>query len=138
MTRAEAEARYGHGCTGRGHQPWAERSAPLSSKFQVVPGALAGEKTPGQVSKQLGIHPNSVRLWEKQFLERGAGIFSQVDTVQEHERRLADPEQLPGRKEVEVALLRKHPRPEWMTSERKVALAREADGGHGLAPVIRP
>ena len=36
-------------------------------KFQVVLEALTGEKTPGQIAKQYGIHPNSVGLWKKQF-----------------------------------------------------------------------
>ena len=60
----------------------------------------------GQFAKQYGIHPNSVGLWKKQFLERGAELFAQDDSVQEYERRLADLEQLLGKKEVEIALLR--------------------------------
>jgi transposase-like protein len=75
-------------------------------KFQVVLEALTGEKTPGQIAKQYGIHPNSVGLWKKQFLERGAEIFAEDDSVQEYERRLADLEQLLGKKEVEIALLK--------------------------------
>jgi transposase-like protein len=75
-------------------------------KFQVVLEALTGEKTPGQIAKQYGIHPNSVGLWKKQFLERGAEIFTEDDSVQEYERRLADLEQLLGKKEVEIALLK--------------------------------
>ena len=43
--------------------------------------ALAGEKTPGQIAKQYGIHPNSVGLWTKEFLERGAELFSEDGTV---------------------------------------------------------
>jgi transposase-like protein len=75
-------------------------------KFQVVLEALTGEKTPGQIAKQYGIHPNSVGLWKKQFLERGAEIFTEDDSVQEYERRLADLEQLLGKKEVEIAWLK--------------------------------
>jgi transposase len=75
-------------------------------KFQVVLEALTGEKSPGQIAKQYGIHPNSVGLWKKQFLERGAELFAQDDSVQEYERRLADLEQLLGKKEVEIALLK--------------------------------
>jgi transposase len=75
-------------------------------KFQVVLEAITGEKTPGQIAKQYGIHPNSVGLWKKQFLERGAELFAQDDSVQEYERRLADLEQLLGKKEVEIALLK--------------------------------
>ncbi len=75
-------------------------------KFQVVLEALSGEKTPGQIAKQYGIHANSVGLWKKQFLERGAEIFAEDNTVQEYERRLAELEQLLGKKEVEIALLK--------------------------------
>lgn len=39
---------------------------------QVVPEALSREKTPSQIAKQDGIHPNSTRLWKKEFLERRA------------------------------------------------------------------
>lgn len=75
-------------------------------KFQVVLEALTGEKTPGQIAKQYGIHPISVGLWKKQFVERGAELFAQDDSVQEYERRLAELEQLLGKKEVEIALLK--------------------------------
>ena len=75
-------------------------------KFQVVLEALSGEKTPGQIAKQYGIHPNSVGLWKKEFLERGAEVFAQDGTVQQYERRLAELEQLLGKKEVEIALLK--------------------------------
>ena len=75
-------------------------------KFQVVLEILTGEKSPGQIAKQYGIHPNSVGVWKKQFLERGPEVFAQDDTVQQYERRLAELEQLLGKKEVEIALLK--------------------------------
>jgi transposase-like protein len=75
-------------------------------KFQVVLEALTGEKTPGQIAKEYGIHPNSVGLWKKEFLERGAELFSEDGTVQEYERRIRQLEQLVGKKEVEIALLK--------------------------------
>ena len=75
-------------------------------KFQVVLEALSGEKTPGQIAKQYGIHPNSVALWKRAFLERGPELFAEDNTVQQYERRLADLEQLLGKKEVEIALLK--------------------------------
>src|SRR3989337_2566485 len=83
-------------------------------KFQVVlpqghrddVEALSGEKRPGQIAKQYGIHPNSVGLWKKEFLERGAEVFAQDGTVPQYERRLAELEQLLGKKEVEIALLK--------------------------------
>ena len=75
-------------------------------KFQVVLEALSGEKTPGQIAKLYGIHPNSVGLWKRQFLEKGPEFFAEDNTVQQYERRLADLEQLLGKKEVEIALLK--------------------------------
>ena len=105
-------------------------------KFQVVLEALTGEKTPGQIAKQYGIHPKSVGLWKKQFLERGAEIFTEDDSVQEYERRLADLEQLLGKKEVEIALLRTS----WAGTDRaasgKWRWPSAAQGPYGLAPVL--
>ena len=75
-------------------------------KFQVVLEALTGEKTPGQIARQYGVHPNSVGLWKRVFLERGPELFARDNTVQEYERRIAEMEQLLGKKEVEIALLK--------------------------------
>jgi transposase-like protein len=75
-------------------------------KFQMVMEAMAGEKTPGQIAKQYGVHPITVGIWKKAFLERGPELFSEDDTVKEYERRIAELEQLLGKKEVEIALLK--------------------------------
>jgi transposase len=75
-------------------------------KFRVVLETLSGEKTPGQIAKQYSVHPNSVVLWKKQFLEKGPELFVQDNTVQQYERRVAELEQLLGKKEVEIALLK--------------------------------
>lgn len=75
-------------------------------KFQVVLEALTGEKTPGQIAKAYGIHANSVGLWKKQFLERGPELFEAQGAGQETEKRIAELEQLLGKKEVEIALLK--------------------------------
>jgi len=80
-------------------------------KFQVGPSripvgeALSGEKTPGQIARAYGVHPNSVGMWRKIFLERGPEIFARDTTLAEYERRLGELEQLLGKKEVEIALL---------------------------------
>jgi transposase len=75
-------------------------------KFQVVLEALTGERTPGQIAKQYGVHPNSVGLWKRTFLEKGPELFARDNTVQEYERRIAELERLLGKKEVEIALLK--------------------------------
>jgi len=75
-------------------------------KFQVVLEGLTGDKTPGQIARQYGVHANSVGLWKRAFLERGPELFARDNTVQEYERRIAELEQLLGKKEVEIALLK--------------------------------
>ena len=75
-------------------------------KFQVVLEALSGRKTPGQIVKMYGVHPNSVGLWKKVLLEHGAEVFEREAKSDARERRIADLEQLLGTKEVEIALLK--------------------------------
>ena len=67
---------------------------------------LSGEKSPGQIAKQYGVHPNSFGVWKKQFLERGSEILAQENAAHEYERRLAELEQLLGTKEVDLKLAR--------------------------------
>ena len=79
---------------------------PAKLKFQVVLELLQGDKTPGQVAKAYGIHPNTAGKWRQQFLEKGAEVFAQEGTIADYERRIGDLEQLLGKKEVEIALLK--------------------------------
>ena len=75
-------------------------------KFRVVLEALSEEKTTSQIAKQYCVHPNSVELWKKSFLEHGPDLFAESNTVKEYERQIAKLEQLLGKKEVEIALLK--------------------------------
>jgi transposase-like protein len=75
-------------------------------KFQVVTELLSGDKSNAQVAKAYGIHPNTANTWKKIFLEKGPDIFAQDSVVAEYERRIAELEQLIGKKEVEIALLK--------------------------------
>jgi transposase len=82
------------------------RSYSPKLKFQIVLEALQGEKTVGQIAKAYGVHPNSVNKWKREFLENGPEVFDQEGVVAEYEKRIADLEQLLGKKEVELALLK--------------------------------
>lgn len=82
------------------------RSYSPKLRFQVVLEALTGDKTPGQIAKAYGVHPNSVGLWKRMFLERGPGLFAREGRSKEYEARIADLERLVGQKEVEIALLK--------------------------------
>lgn len=75
-------------------------------KFQVVLELLEGQKTATQVARAYGIHPNTVTAWKRTLLEKGPEVFAEDGTVAEYERRLAELEQLLGKKEVEIALLK--------------------------------
>ncbi len=79
---------------------------PPKLKFQVVLELLQGEKTIGQIAKAYGVHPNSAHKWKKEFLEKGPEVFDQDGVVADYEDRIADLEQLLGKKEVEIALLK--------------------------------
>ena len=67
---------------------------------------LKGDKTPTQVGRTYNVHPNSAGLWKRALLEKGPEIFSKDGVVAEYERRIAELEQLLGKKEVEIALLK--------------------------------
>jgi transposase-like protein len=75
-------------------------------KFQVVLEALKEQKTPGQIAKAYGVHANSIGIWRHWFVERGAMVFERGEAVSDSERRIAELEQLLGKKEVEIALLK--------------------------------
>lgn len=70
----------------------------------MVLDALTCAKTPAQIAKAYGVHPNSVALWKKTFLDRGPQIFQGPGSGNETEHRMAELEQLLGKKEVEIAL----------------------------------
>jgi transposase-like protein len=75
-------------------------------KFQVVLEALKGERTPAQIAKAYRVHPNSVGIWKRWFVERGAAVFEHGELASDAARRVAELEQLVGKKEVEIALLK--------------------------------
>jgi transposase-like protein len=74
-------------------------------KLKIVLEVLSGEKTPAQVARAYGVHPNSVVLWKKTLLERGPEVF-ELGERRSDDRRIAELEQLLGKKEVEIALLK--------------------------------
>jgi len=75
-------------------------------KFQVILELLKGDKSSGQVAKAYGVHPNTIGAWKQAFLEKGPEVFVKDGTVAEYERRIRELEQLIGKKEVEIALLK--------------------------------
>jgi len=75
-------------------------------KFHVVLELLEKKRSPAQIAKAYGIHPNTVINWRKHLEEHGPEVFESCRQTSEYENRLADLEQLLGKKEVEIALLK--------------------------------
>jgi transposase-like protein len=75
-------------------------------KFQVVMEVLRGRKEIGQVARAYGVHPITLGLWKKDFLDHGPEVFGGNDTVHGYEQKIRDLERLIGQKEVEIALLK--------------------------------
>lgn len=75
-------------------------------KFQVVVEMLTGERTLAEIARTYKLHPNSLLTWKKAFLERGSELFERDTHATEYERRITELEQLLGKKEVEIALLK--------------------------------
>jgi len=75
-------------------------------KFQVVMEVLRGQKEVGQVARAYGVHPITLGLWKKEFLDHGPEVFGGSDTVRGYDEKIRDLERLLGQKEVEIALLK--------------------------------
>jgi transposase len=84
----------------------AKRRYTARFKFQVVLEVLRKQKEVGQIARAYGVHPITLGLWKKEFLERGAELFGGSETVRGYEQRIRDLERLLGQKEVEIALLK--------------------------------
>jgi len=76
-------------------------------KFQVITELMGGKKSATQIGRVYGVHPNTINAWKKAFEEKGPEVFSRDSVVAQYERRIADLERLIGKKEVEIALLKK-------------------------------
>ena len=50
-----------------------------NAKFEIVLLVLKGETTINEICKRYEVAPGQVHLWKKQFLEKGAQLFSTND-----------------------------------------------------------
>lgn len=75
-------------------------------KYQVVRELISTDKSVSELARAYGVHPNTIKKWEKTFDEKGPEVFEEDGVVAEYEKRIAELEQLLGKKEVEIALLK--------------------------------
>lgn len=85
----------------------AKRKYSAKFKFQVVMEVLRRQKEVGQVARAYGVHPITLGLWKKEFMEHGPEVFGGSETVRGYDQKIRDLERLLGQKEVEIALLKK-------------------------------
>lgn len=84
----------------------AKRKYTAKFKFQVVLEILRGQKEIGQVARAYGVHPITLGLWKKEFLEHGPEVFGGSETVRGYDQKIRELERLLGQKEVEIALFK--------------------------------
>ena len=75
----------------------------LSTQLERLGANMEGELW---TSRVLVERPDLLQTACRQFLEKGAEVFNQDGVVADYERRIAELEQLLGKKEVEIALLK--------------------------------
>lgn len=74
-------------------------------KFTAAIEAIKGEDL-GSIAKQYGVHPTSVGNWRDQVLEQGSELFSTKSAAANYEKKIAQLEQLVGKKELDIAFLK--------------------------------
>lgn len=75
-------------------------------KFQVVLEVLQSDKPVAEIARSYDVHPNTIHRWKDEFMEKGSEVFGGDEEIQEYEKKLSEMEQLLGKKEVELALLK--------------------------------
>jgi transposase len=74
---------------------------------QAALEAIKGEKSLVELARIYNVHPNTIVKWKAELMEKGATVFSNETQEKELEKKIRDLEQLIGKKEVEIALLKK-------------------------------
>ena len=91
------------------------KAVPPQVKFQAALEAIKGEKSLVELARIYNVHPNTIgklraspmTKWKAELMEKGATVFSNETQEKELEKKIRDLEQLIGKKEVEIALLKK-------------------------------
>ena len=85
-----------------------KRGKRYSAKFkaQVVLEVLQSDKAEAEIARAYDVHPNTVNRWKEEFVENMASVFGGDEEIKEYEQKVAELEQLVGKKEVELALLK--------------------------------
>ena len=74
----------------------ARRKYSAKFKFQVVMEVRRGQKEAGQAARAYGVHPITLGLWKKEFMEHGPEVFGGSETVRGYDQKIRDLERLLG------------------------------------------
>ena len=90
---------------------WQRRQYDANFKIRVVPATLQEGKTLAELASEFDVHPNQIRNWKMEFLEKAAGVFSGNKADQDALRSLKEERdtlhQRIGRQSMEIDLLKK-------------------------------
>lgn len=76
-------------------------------KFQLAIEAIQGRVSQIELSRQYNINQNLITRWRKELLEKGYQIFENGKSSAEPGRKVEELENLIGKKEIEIQLLKK-------------------------------
>ena len=86
--------------------PRGRRKYTSQTKFKAVMDLVQGKRSATEIARSYQVHPNSLLLWKDTVLRRGHELFESRSPGEQHAKQIAELEQLLGRKEVELALLK--------------------------------
>ena len=75
-------------------------------KSRVVLEVLESERSPAEIAREYDVHPNTVRNWVNKFKSNAEQVFNRDQAVKELKQEKRELEQLLGKKDREVALLK--------------------------------
>jgi len=75
-------------------------------KSRIVLEVLESERGIASIAREYDVHPNTVRNWENQFKANAEEVFSKDKTIKNLKQEKRELEQLLGKKEREIALLK--------------------------------
>ena len=77
-------------------------------KLQIALQALSGRKSVQEISREYDINPNLISKWKKKLQEEGFRVFETKTPKNDPRKKIAELENIIGKKEVEIQLLKKY------------------------------
>ncbi len=81
-----------------------------ATKFKIVIEAIKGQKQISEIASEYKVHPNQVTNWKKQFMDKGASVFSNKkdSQLEEKENQEENLYKKIGKQQVQLDFLKKN------------------------------